>query len=130
MTQPSMGLCDTAAASLPPAIMPIGAEMIGCSMSNRSASRVRNRIDGSVSNSLRRHPEVLAALHGEPRRMGHKRPRPSFETPRKSAAPQDDGLIKLHRWHFGHQNVERPFWVKRRTVPPQPGLSHFLPSRS
>jgi hypothetical protein len=23
--------------------------------------------------------------------MGHKRPRPSFETPRKRAAPQDDG---------------------------------------
>jgi hypothetical protein len=36
----------------------------------------------------RRHPEVLAVLHGEPRRMGHKRPRPSFETPRKRAAPQ------------------------------------------
>jgi hypothetical protein len=28
---------------------------------------------------------------GEPRRMGHKRLRPSFETPRKRAAPQDDG---------------------------------------
>jgi hypothetical protein len=29
---------------------------------------------------------------GEPRRIGHsrQRPRPSFETPRKSAAPQDD----------------------------------------
>src|ERR1700754_4236993 len=40
---------------------------------------------------LRRHPEVLAALRGEPRRMGHKRLRPSFETPRKIAAPQDDG---------------------------------------
>jgi hypothetical protein len=40
---------------------------------------------------LRRHPEVLAALGGEPRRMGHKRLRPSFETPRKRAAPQDDG---------------------------------------
>jgi hypothetical protein len=39
----------------------------------------------------RRHPEVLAALGGEPRRMGHKRLRPSFETPRKRAAPQDDG---------------------------------------
>jgi hypothetical protein len=38
-----------------------------------------------------RHPEVLAVLHGEPRRMGHKRPGPSFETPRKRAAPQDDG---------------------------------------
>src|SRR4051812_10535318 len=34
-----------------------------------------------------RHPEVLAVLHGEPRRMGHKRKRPSFETPRKRAAP-------------------------------------------
>src|SRR3954469_17269828 len=33
-----------------------------------------------------RHPEVLAVLHGEPRRMGHKRKRPSFETPRKRAA--------------------------------------------
>jgi hypothetical protein len=37
-----------------------------------------------------RHPEVLALL-GEPRRMGHKRKRRSFETPRKRAAPQDDG---------------------------------------
>jgi len=36
--------------------------------------------------------EVLALL-GEPRRMGHERrcARPSFETPRKRAAPQDDG---------------------------------------
>jgi hypothetical protein len=24
--------------------------------------------------------------------MGHKHPGPSFETPRKSAAPQDDGV--------------------------------------
>jgi hypothetical protein len=39
----------------------------------------------------RRHPEVLAVLHGEPRRMDHKRKRRSFETPRKRAAPQDDG---------------------------------------
>jgi hypothetical protein len=38
----------------------------------------------------RRHPEVLAVLHGEPRRMSHKRERLSFETPRKRAAPQDD----------------------------------------
>jgi hypothetical protein len=37
-----------------------------------------------------RHPEVLAVF-GEPRRMGHKHKRPSFETPRKRAAPQDDG---------------------------------------
>jgi hypothetical protein len=36
--------------------------------------------------SHRRHPEVLAASGGEPRRMGHKRKRPSFETPRKRAA--------------------------------------------
>jgi hypothetical protein len=42
-------------------------------------------------NKTCRHPEVLAVLHGEPRRMGHKRPWPSFETPRKRAAPQDDG---------------------------------------
>jgi hypothetical protein len=33
--------------------------------------------------------EVLA-IFGEPRRMGHMRPRPSFETPRKRAAAQDD----------------------------------------
>jgi hypothetical protein len=43
-----------------------------------------------VKHQARRHPEVLAVF-GEPRRMGHKRPRPSFETPRKRAAPQDDG---------------------------------------
>jgi hypothetical protein len=35
--------------------------------------------------------EVLAVLHGEPRRMGHTRLLRSFETPRESAAPQDDG---------------------------------------
>src|SRR3954471_2176489 len=78
--RPSPPAFDTAAASRPPAIMPIGAEMIGCSMSNRSVSRVRSRIDGSLGNSLRRHP-------------------------------QDDDFLKSHRWHFGHQNVERPFWV-------------------
>jgi hypothetical protein len=33
----------------------------------------------------------VLALFGEPRRMGHRHPRPSFETPRKRAAPQDDG---------------------------------------
>jgi hypothetical protein len=33
----------------------------------------------------------VLAVHGEPRRMSHKRMRPSFESPRKRAAPQDDG---------------------------------------
>jgi hypothetical protein len=33
------------------------------------------------------------AAFGEPRRMGHKRSRPSFGTPRKRAAPQDDGWM-------------------------------------
>jgi hypothetical protein len=44
-----------------------------------------------------RHPEVLAVF-GEPRRMRHERKRPSFETPRKRAAPQDDVLfgVDLH----------------------------------
>jgi hypothetical protein len=40
----------------------------------------------------RRHPEVLAVF-GEPRTMGHERLRQSFETPRKCAAPQDDGSV-------------------------------------
>jgi hypothetical protein len=31
---------------------------------------------------------------GEPRRMDHKRLRLSFETPRKGAAPQDDGGMR------------------------------------
>jgi len=57
---------------------------------------------GSLRAECCRHPrvtasplsrEVLAVLHGEPRRMGHKRPQPSFETPRKRAAPQDDGSM-------------------------------------
>jgi hypothetical protein len=38
----------------------------------------------------RRHPDALAVLHGEPRRMCHGH---SFETPRKRAAPQDEGLL-------------------------------------
>jgi hypothetical protein len=36
----------------------------------------------------------------------------------------------IYFWHFGHQKVERPFWVKRRTIPPQPAVWHFSPSRS
>jgi hypothetical protein len=43
-----------------------------------------------VAKQHRRHPEALAVF-GEPRRMSHKRSRPSFETSRKRAAPQDDG---------------------------------------
>ncbi len=39
-------------------------------------------------------------------------------------------IIVGYFWHFGHQNVERPFWVKRFTVPSQPGVGHFSPSRS
>src|SRR6202035_2960884 len=46
----------------------------------------------------RRHSEVLAVF-GEPRRMGHKRKRLSFETPRKRAAPQDDG------WMYGWKGL-------------------------
>jgi hypothetical protein len=37
-----------------------------------------------------RHHEVLAVLHGKPRRMATGASGPSFETPRKRAAPQDD----------------------------------------
>jgi hypothetical protein len=42
---------------------------------------------------------VLAVLHGEPRRIGRKHPGPSFETPRKGAAPQDDGSVCGSRSH-------------------------------
>jgi hypothetical protein len=27
-------------------------------------------------------------------------------------------------WHFGHQNIERPFWVKRLTMPQQTAVRH------
>jgi hypothetical protein len=40
------------------------------------------------------------------------------------------GLSGNYFWHFGHQKVERPFWVKRLTMPPQPAVWHFSPSRS
>jgi hypothetical protein len=52
--------------------------------------------------------EVLAVLHGEPRRMGHKRKRPSFETPRKRAAPQDDGfcLYSRSKSHMAAKDVK------------------------
>src|SRR4051812_15732111 len=51
--------------------MPIGAEMIGCSMSNRSVRRVRNRIDSSVCSRVisplaLRAPERRAPVLGEP----------------------------------------------------------------
>jgi hypothetical protein len=49
-----------------------------------------------IAKQHRRYPEVLAVLHGEPRRMGRRRKRPSFETPRKRAAPQDDGYITVN----------------------------------
>jgi hypothetical protein len=42
----------------------------------------------------------------------------------------DSFFVVGHFWHFGHQNVERPFWVNRRTIPVQPGVWHFSPSRS
>jgi hypothetical protein len=37
--------------------------------------------------------------------MGHKRLRPSFETPRKSTAPQDDGgvCIAIQGWWARHR---------------------------
>jgi hypothetical protein len=38
--------------------------------------------------------------------------------------------IFFYFWHFGHQNVERPFWTKRRTMPPQPAVWQVSPSRS
>jgi hypothetical protein len=39
-------------------------------------------------------------------------------------------VIADYFWHFGHQKVERPFWVKRRTMPLHPEVWHFSPSRS
>src|SRR3979490_1223457 len=65
----------------------------------------------SRSRNYRRHPEVLAVLYGEPRRMDHKRPRPSFQTPRKRAAPQDDGGIKRgfmgEAWRFRNGTLDQ-----------------------
>jgi hypothetical protein len=58
-------------------------------LSRTAELKIRFVIAGLSSNS--RHPEVLGVLHGEPRRIGHERPGPSFETPRKRAAPQDEG---------------------------------------
>src|SRR3954447_16325697 len=46
---------------------------------NPRRSRQRGRKESDQS---RRHPEVLAVLHGEPRRMSHERPGRSL-TPRK-----------------------------------------------
>jgi hypothetical protein len=57
-----------------------------------------------------RHPEVLAVF-GEPRRMPRARMRPSFETPRKRAAPQDDGGMcgsdKLNAWTWSNPGAAR-----------------------
>src|SRR3954466_10124087 len=55
----------------------------------------------------RRHPEVLAASCGEPRRIDHERLGPSFETPRKRAAPQDDGRDCCIRAHRDDQHFTR-----------------------
>jgi hypothetical protein len=52
----------------------------------------------------------------------------------KRQRPQHQPLCLQGRrryfWHFGHQNVERPFWTKRRTMPPQPAVWQVSPSRS
>src|SRR5712671_1646755 len=40
-----------------------------------------------------RHPEKLGILHAEPRKMATSACGRSFETPRKGAAPQDDGVL-------------------------------------
>ncbi len=60
------------------------------------------------------HPSRLAATAASRLRM--------------TATPEAN--TKTHFWHFGHQNVERPFWVKRLTMPLQPSVWHFSPSRS
>jgi hypothetical protein len=59
---------------------------------------------------LRRHPEVLAALGGEPRRISHRRqrPQPSFETPRKRAAPQDDAEYAVALRDYYPQPAQMP----------------------
>jgi hypothetical protein len=44
------------------------------------------------------HPEVPAAPGGEPRRIGHKHPQPSFETPRKMR-----GSLRMTARMRGHE---------------------------
>src|SRR3954453_596886 len=53
----------------------------------RGGPRASPRNDGNKPPVIVRRPPQS----GEPRRMGHRRNRSSFETPRKRAAPQDDG---------------------------------------
>jgi hypothetical protein len=60
-------------------------------MTRPALAQVKSRRALLMPDKHCRHPEVLAVLHGEPRRMGHKYLWPSFETPRKRAAAQDDG---------------------------------------
>src|SRR6478672_5615170 len=51
--------------------------------------------------------------------------------PNRSRAPMTCySPVLFYFWHVGHQKVERPFWVKRLTIPLQPPLWHFSPSRS
>jgi hypothetical protein len=50
------------------------------------------------------------ACFGEPRRMGHKRLWPSFETPRKRAAPQDDGDRHCEE-HLRRSNPVLRLWL-------------------
>jgi hypothetical protein len=49
--------------------------------------RKRRCYGDSLPHTLRRHPEVLAASGGEPRRIGRKHKRRSCETPRKARGP-------------------------------------------
>jgi hypothetical protein len=47
-----------------------------------------------------------------------------------SASMTHEQMGRLYFWHTGQKNVDRPTCTIRFTVPLQPGVTHFSPSRS
>jgi len=74
-------------------------------------------------------PNPLQSWSGCSFRMAQNA-RPWLNPTRRYVTQSKMRQSETHFWHFGHQKVERPFWVNRRTIPLQPAVWHFWPSRS
>ena len=118
--------------------------MIEFSPFGKSADEIRDlwkwvelRLNGGATASAeisREVSDVEFPIILSPKHAGHshRRGRVAGAANGRRGPDLGRGCLKTcaHFWHFGHQKVERPFWVKRRITPPQPFVSHFSPSRS
>ena len=93
--------------------------------SKLATGAIRNNV---VSlHAVTEYPARALPAHGD-----RREPR-SPADPRRHADPGSPRTCAgepAHFWHFGHQNVERPFCTKRLTMPLHPAVWHGSPSRS